>query len=121
MPDWVTVLIAVVGALGGSSGIAALLSQRKQVEANAAARLTEAASGLVDDLREEIRFLRRQADVASAQLKHQQDELRTLQETLDHAVARLSELEMENRQLKRRVSELENENRCLQEKFNGAE
>jgi chromosome segregation ATPase len=81
-PQWLQVLLSVLGILGGSTGLAAIatvLVQRGKFKADAADTLTEAALTLVQPLQHRITELESEAMSARSELGTLRDQVNNLQ------------------------------------------
>jgi chromosome segregation ATPase len=81
-PQWLQVLLSVLGILGGSTGLAAIATvmvQRGKFKADAADTLTEAALTLVQPLQARITELEREALDARSELGSLRDQVNHLQ------------------------------------------
>lgn len=106
MPDIIPVIIVAV--LASLPGIYATYQNRRLRDADVASKITEAAAGLLDDMREQIIYLRNQA-------KEQGQQIAILNETAMKAINRIEILERENAELKqanRRLLRKLDELRC---------
>ncbi|MEV4628839.1 hypothetical protein AB0J90_21480 [Micromonospora sp. NPDC049523] len=87
-PPWIQILLSVVGLLGGTGGVTAIATvalQRRKFRADAAEVLTDTALTLVDplktrvgELEAEIQRARRQAAVASREIRELRDAVQEL-------------------------------------------
>lgn len=114
MPDWLSILIALGGALSGLAALLALRHEARKAEALVSTAGAEVRTADVEahtavlqslladyarvnteneSLHDEVTFLRRQADAM-------QEKFSVLQETLDHAVRRIGGLEREGEELR---------------------
>ncbi|WP_238453717.1 hypothetical protein [Micromonospora sp. ATA51] len=87
-PQWVQVLLSVLGVLGGTSGVAAIatvVAQRGKFKAEAADMLTDAALTLVQPMRLRVSELEAEAQAA-------REQLRISREQTQRATATLTEL-----------------------------
>ncbi len=91
MPDIVPVI--VVAILAALPGIYATYQGKKSQDADAASKIAEAASKLLDDLREQVIFL-------GNRVKEQDLQIAIVHETLTKAMARIDILEQENQMLR---------------------
>lgn len=97
MPDIIPVI--VVAILASLPGIYATFQNRHLRGADVASKITEAAAGLLDDLREQIIHLRNR-------MREQEHQITVLHETAMMAMVRIETLERENTELKRANHEL---------------
>lgn len=84
-PDWVQILLSVLGVLGGAGGltaIAAVLVQRGKFRAEAADLLTDTALTLVQPMRTRMTELETEAQTNREQLRVADERIRQLQTTI---------------------------------------
>ena len=83
----------VIAVLAFLSAVYATVQGRKLRDADAASKIAEAASKLLDDLREQVIYL-------GNRVKEQDHQIGILHQTLTKAMGRIDILEMENTTLK---------------------
>lgn len=84
-PQWLQVLLSVLGLVGGAGGLAAIAAvvvQRGKFRAEAADLLTDTALTLVQPMRTRMAELEAEAQVAREQLRASDERARRLQTTI---------------------------------------
>ena len=108
-----TVLIALITAIGGAiSGLYAAFISRKKQDAEATARIVEATTSLLDDLRNQLVNDRNESNQRITLLQDknedQAEQIAVLHETVTKALIRIDVLEVDNKRLKEANRELGN-------------
>jgi len=112
-------IIAIIGVLGGLTGLASLLgiiatwrkaqAEGRKADAEGTSAIVLATSELLDDMREELRYLRGRVSEQEQKIQALRGAQNCIQEVLDRALLRVDALETEREQLRQRIRVLEGE------------